>query len=101
MKKFSELTPDERYKLGQDMGGKLLGTASYPEHEMDAFLDARDIEPDEEPTMDSQFCNGLDDTAMMCESCNWYCPPDTLNDWSYCDDCAEYDDGYAEQCEEE
>lgn len=98
MRKFEDLTPDERYKLGQEMGGKLLGTCSYPEHEIEAFLIARDIDPETaDPTMDSQFCNGLDDTAMCCDSCNWYTSPDDLNEWSNCSSCQEYDDGYGEE----
>jgi hypothetical protein len=97
MMKFSELTTKERYSLGQALGDKLLGTASYPEAEIENFLEAREIEPDIDPLDEANFLNGLDDTAMMCESCNWYCPPDTLNEWSCCDDCADYDDGYGEE----
>lgn len=96
MKNFSELTEKERYALGQAMGDKLLGTTSYPGAEMEAFLEARGIYDDNDPEMDADFCNGLDDTAMCCDSCNWYTEPHDLNEWNNCGDCAESEEGEEE-----
>lgn len=77
-----------------DHGGKLLGTCDYPEKIMEAFLEARGIEHDAEPTDNAQFCNGLDDTAMCCEDCNWYTTPDDIGDFGTCSDCEDNEEDF-------
>jgi hypothetical protein len=86
LRKFSELSDDERYKLGQKMGEKLSGTASYPEAEMECFLENEGIYDDKDPTFDDRFCAGLDDTSMCCAGCNWYGEPEELVN-ELCSDC--------------
>lgn len=89
MKKFSTLTKEEKINLGHALGDRLLGTADFADDMALVILESRDIEPDVDPMMDSDFCYAVDDRAVTCASCDWYVPPDDLNEFDNCSGCAD------------
>lgn len=71
-----------REKLGVRVGEALLGTCG-------GLIDTLESLEISEALMDDRdFCAGLDATAMLCQTCEWWCAPDELDDDCNCGDCS-------------
>lgn len=83
-----EYTPEARKKIC-DVADDVLGTCQSLVDVIEKHFgqDVTDMD------LDIELLRELDDLAMECEVCGWWCETGFLNDQQVCDDCEPMEDG--------
>lgn len=70
------------YEAGIKAGEELLGTCTSIETDVKEMYEGH-----------ASFWAGLDETAMRCDTCDWWCEPSKLDEEGNCNDCQTIGDG--------